>query len=294
MKIVKLSDGLGNQMFQYAFARTLQKLTGDTVLLDRSWFPEFGANSLRRAVPRPFALGAYDLPLAYATLNQVDTTLYGRGFFGNVRRLLHRRPGLVREGNADLSPASLSRFGGNRLFRGFFQSALYPAFVRSELLRDFALAPARIDDANRRLADEMTAHLSVAVHIRRGDYLTENSMKVHGICPMNYYTEAEELICQSTESTPRLYLFSDDPEWVRTHYETKLPFTVVDVNTASQGHFDIYLMSCCRHAIIANSTFSWWGAWLIDKPDKMVIAPRRWFADERSTSDLIPTGWHLL
>lgn len=294
MKIVKLSDGLGNQMFQYAFARTLQKLTGDTVLLDRSWFPEFGENTLRRAVPRPFALGAYDLPLAYATQEQADMIVYGRGLAGKLRHLLHRRPGLVREGRADLSPAALARFGGNRLFRGFFQSASYPAFVRTELLEDFALPPSRIDDANRLLAKEIAAHHSVAVHIRRGDYMKADSQRIHGLCPMAYYAEAEKIICRSTEDTPRLYLFSDDPDWVRGHYETNLPFTVVDVNDASQGHLDIYLMSRCRHAVIANSTFSWWGAWLIEAPGKIVVAPRRWFADGRDASNLIPSGWHLL
>lgn len=294
MKIVKLSDGLGNQMFQYAFARALQKLTGDTVLLDRSWFPEFGENSLRRAVPRPFALGPYALPLAYANRERRDAILYGRGLAGNIRRLLHRRPGLVREGQSDLSPEALHSLEGDFVFRGFFQSAVYPELARPELLADFHLEPGEVDAANRLLAEEMASRLSVAVHIRRGDYLKDDSMQIHGICSAAYYAEAEALLRRTLGETPHLYLFSDDPDWVKTHYRTDCPFTVIDENDASQGHLDIRLMQHCRHAVIANSTFSWWGAWLNDTPGKIVVAPRRWFADGRDTAGLVPSSWHVI
>lgn len=291
MKIVKLSDGLGNQLFQYAFARALEKLTGDTVLLDRSWFPEFGENKLRLAVPRPFALGSYVLPLQYAAKKQSDAIVYGSGLAGTIRRWLHNRPGLLREGRDDLAPDTLCHLQGDRVFRGFFQSATYPEIARRELLGDLALPVEHLDEKNRHLAEEMASRPSVAVHIRRGDYLKEHSMQVHGICSAEYYAEAEARLRQQTGERLHLYLFSDDPEWVRSHYRTENDFTIVDANHTSQGHLDIELMRHCRYAITANSTFSWWGAWLNDAPGRIVIAPRRWFADGRDEGGLCPASW---
>ncbi len=296
MKIVRLTDGLGNQLFQVAFAYALRKLTADEVLLDRSWFPEFGGK-LRKATPRKFGLAPYSgITLPYAQPGQADKLIHGAGPMGAIRKLLHRRPGLLREGRADISPEALSSLKGDWAFRVFAQKALYSDMVRDELLAALTLPTDSLDAANRALAQEMQSRVSVAVHIRRGDYLKDGNIQVHGICSADYYARAEAHIRKEAglSEPPHLYLFSDDPEWVRANYRTDSPFTVVDINDADHGHLDINLMAHCHHAITANSTFSWWGAWLNRNPDKVVATPAHWFADGRETPGLIPPSWHCL
>ncbi len=296
MKIVRLTDGLGNQLFQLAFAYALRKLTGDSVALDRSWFPEFGGK-MRTATPRPFGLAPYTrVEIPCATPAEVDAITHGRGLLGILRKLLHCRPGLLKEGKNDISPEALATLQGDKVLRVFAQKALYPDMVREELLCALSLPEEELDAANRALIEQMRSHTSVAVHIRRGDYLNASVITHHGLCSADYYARAEAHIRQAAELTepPHLYLFSDDPEWVRENYHTDSPFTVVDINDAAHGHLDINLMRHCQHAIIANSTFSWWGAWLIDHPGKVVVAPSHWYANGHSSPGLIPASWHCV
>ncbi len=293
MNIVRLTDGLGNQLFQLAFACALRQLTGESVALDRSWFPEFGGR-IRTATPRHYALAPYTrMNLPCATPKQTHAILYGKGLMGVLRKLLHCRPGLMREGKDDLSPEALAHLHGEHVLRVFAQKALYPELVRGELLQALSLPTEELNAANRALLEQMQSHVSVAVHIRRGDYLEAGALHIHGLCSAEYYAAAEAYIRTQAglSEPPHLYLFSDDPEWVRTNYRTDSPFTVVDVNDAAHGHLDINLMSHCRHAIIANSSFSWWGAWLNNHADKIVVAPSRWFADGRETPGLLPAAW---
>ncbi len=296
MNIVRLTDGLGNQLFQLAFAYALRKLNGSAVALDRSWFPEFGGK-LRRATPRHFALAPYrNVSLPYATAAELNAAMYGKGLTAALRKLFHHRPGLMKEGADDLSPAALSALAGDHVLRVFAQKALYPDLVRDELLHALALPAEELGEANLALAAQMAAAPTIAVHIRRGDYMETEAIRVHGLCSADYYARAEAHIRQAAGLTepPHLYLFSDDPAWVRENYRTDSPFTVVDLNDADHGHCDIHLMSCCHHAITANSTFSWWGAWLNNHPGKIVVAPGMWFADGRDTPGLIPATWQRL
>ncbi len=296
MNIVRLTDGLGNQLFQLAFAYALRHLSESAVALDRSWFPEFGG-TIRTATPRHFSLAPYrNIDLPYASADELDAVLHGRGLMGALRKLLHCRPGLMKEGKDDLSPAALSALAGNHVLRVFAQQARYPELVREALLHALALPEEELGDANLAMAAEMAAQPSVAVHIRRGDYLDAGAIHVHGLCSADYYARAEAHIREAAGLTepPHLYLFSDDSAWVRENYRTDSPFTVVDLNDADHGHCDIHLMSCCHHAITANSSFSWWGAWLNSREGKVVVAPKQWFADGRDTPGLIPDSWQRL
>ncbi|MCD7797834.1 MAG: alpha-1,2-fucosyltransferase [Akkermansiaceae bacterium] len=293
MKIVRLSDGLGNQLFQYAFARALAKRTGDAVLLDRSWFEEFGGRH-RLAVSRSFGLRYFRTALPYAEPDEVNATVYGRGSLGVLRRVLRRRKGLLREGEARLSFERLADMKEDVVIQGWFQQACYPGLVREELLNELLLKPRVFEKRNDCIAEEMAGCASVAVHIRRGDYTTPHSMQVHGLCPPEYYAKALEIVAERTGEPLQLYVFSDDPAWVKENFRSRFPFRLVDFNSLGACHFDIRLMSCCRYAVIANSTFSWWGAWLNARPDKIVVAPERWFADGRRTPGLFPEGWILL
>ncbi len=288
MNIVRLTDGLGNQLFQYAYAVALQYQTGRQVLLDRSWFPEYGGK-LRKAVPRPYALGVYKLRLPMATRLQTEELIYGKGLSGAIRKLLHKKTGLL-QGERLADPLSCA---DNCVVRGFFQQARFAEKVRSQLLEDLSIPETSLNQANRNMLAAMheQGEKTVCVHIRRGDYVREDTQQVHGLCAADYYARAEALIAEKTGHPLHLFIFSDDPDWVRQNYKSKHPFTCVDINSAADGYRDINLMRHCRHAITANSTFSWWGAWLIDNPDKIVVAPQQWRADGSDTSGLLPDSW---
>lgn len=291
MNVVQLTDGLGNQLFQYAFAVALQNHTGRNVLLDCSWFPEFGGK-LRKAVPRPYALGGYDLSLVVASQRLTQELIYGKGMQGWLRKLLHIKRGLIK-GDSVPNPLECA---DNYVIKGFFQQARYAESVRERLLRDLTLPDAGLPQSNLAILESIRSQgeRAVCVHIRRGDYTTAHSQQVHGLCSADYYRRAEEYIATRTNKPLHLFIFSDDPDWVRENYHTPHPFTCVSVNSAADGFRDINLMSHCRHAIIANSSFSWWGAWLIANPQKMVVAPQQWRADGFDTSGLLPDSWMAL
>ena len=135
----------------------------------------------------------------------------------------------------------------------------------------------------------MTDSESVSVHIRRGDYLKKDLRPIYGdICTVDYYHRALEYVHNKIEN-PKIFMFSDDMQWVK---DNLLEPGMILVNEMSEwdGMTDMYLMTQCRHHIIANSSFSWWGAWLGDNPDKIVVAPVRWF-NNHSQTDMICKEW---
>ena len=292
MNIVQITDGLGNQLFQYAFALALQKATGREVMLDRSWFPEFG-NKLRKATPRAWAIGVYSLRLPIVSPEFTNEIIYGKpGIIASLHRLLHKRKGLIKADQLT-NPFDCP---DSKVLKGFFQKAAYIQPVRDEILADTTLNEEKLNQANKEMLRQIRSaspKAAVMVHIRRGDYVSENHINVFGVCPPEYYARAEALIAQKTGKPLHLFIFSDDPEWVKENYKTEHEFTCVDINTGADGYLDINLMRHCNHAIIANSSFSWWGAYLISSHDKVVVAPERWRADNHDVSGLIPEDWYL-
>jgi hypothetical protein len=133
---------------------------------------------------------------------------------------------------------------------------------------------------------------AVSLHVRRGDYASNPvTNQYHGTCSLRYYLDAVSTLV-SLGVQPRLFVFSDDIPWAQASLRFDFPVTFVGHNPASADHEALRLMSMCRHHIIANSSFSWWGAWLGSHPDKVVIAPRKWFnGATHDTRDLIPASW---
>lgn len=132
---------------------------------------------------------------------------------------------------------------------------------------------------------------SVSVHVRRGDYVTLASASAyHGLCTLDYYHRAIRHVAERV-ANPTLFVFSDDPEWTKANLHSPFPTHYVDHNPAGKAFQDLRLMSLCRHHILANSSFSWWGAWLSRSNGGLVIAPERWYAVNRPTPDLIPARW---
>jgi hypothetical protein len=175
---------------------------------------------------------------------------------------------------------------------GYWQSERYFADIADQLRQDFTLR-APPDAANAAmLAQIQAAPAAVSLHVRRGDYVSNpTTAQYHGVCSLAYYHAAIDYIAAQV-AQPHYFLFTDDPAWVADNLKSNFPTTLVQINSADRGMCDMALMRACRHHIIANSSFSWWGAWLNPAPDKLVVAPQKWFSGAgHSTADLVPASW---
>jgi hypothetical protein len=182
---------------------------------------------------------------------------------------------------------------GNVYLAGYWQSEKYFKEIEDIIRRDFCLK-SEPGPENAAMADEIKGVPSVCVHVRRTDYVTDpRTNQHHGTCSPEYYRNAACLV-GSQVSNPHFFVFSDEPDWARANLELPVPTTFVTHNGSEKGYEDLRLMALCQHYIIANSSFSWWGAWL-GNSGGIVVAPKRWFNTEgRDTRDLIPAGWARL
>jgi hypothetical protein len=158
----------------------------------------------------------------------------------------------------------------------YWQSERYFADIAGVVRREFA-AKEPSDRENEALAAAIDAVNSVSLHVRRGDYVDDpTTHRYHGICAPDYYQRAVDHI-SSRAGVSHLFLFSDDQQWTRANLRFAFPTTFVGSNSPDCGYRDTVLMARRRHHIIANSSFSWWGAWLNPSRDKIVVAPQQWF-----------------
>ncbi len=288
MITVYLNGGLSNQMFNYAAARALAVKYQTEVRLDLRWFDqEFGPGSTQRF----YELEAFTFPRRTYRASKIERFLQRQ----NVLPVFRENNFNVVTGVSDsinYDPSFESVPDGARLY-GYFHSYKYFQNIEDIIRQDFEwVKPAR--GKNKKLLDKIIAdRSSVSVHIRRGDYVHHPVMaKVHGALSINYYMEALGLVKKSIKN-PHLYVISDDPDWCKQHIKLPAPTTYVDHN--SDGTEDMRLMKSCRHNILANSSFSWWSAWLNTNPKKIIVAPKQWQADSKQTfNDLIPPNWHRL
>ena len=287
MIISCLYGGLGNQLFQYAAGRSLAAKHQTSLHLDVSMF---GKEPLRRYVLDHFLIRA-------TILSDAERMSLGlpSGQDGRLRRVVQRLAGLsaapmIEERDYGFSPDVLDAPSFCCL-RGYFQSPRYFEMIEEQIRLELVVSDALVG-RNREIATQVGATTAVAVHVRRGDYATNaHTNKYHGTCGPDYYALAEKLLREKLVE-PHLFVFSDDPDWAEENLHFVSPATFLRHNDPKHDYEDLRLMSLCRHHIIANSTFSWWGAWLCVHPDKIVVAPRNWFGEAGlSTSDLIPRSW---
>lgn len=289
MIIVRLTGGLGNQMFQYGAGRRLALHTGAELKLDTSAYATLP--------DREYALGAFPIRAELAGREEIERLTEPTWAARLGGRVLGRRPrppaSHVREPDWSFHPEILE-LGDGVYLEGYWQSERYFSDVADTIRRELA-PPASRAEVDRRLADRIEATEAVSVHVRRGDYLTSKiARETLGPCGRDYYRRAVELISQRL-AAPHAFLFSDDPDWVRDNLELPWPRTVVGADEPRAADRDLALMSRCRHHIIANSSFSWWGAWLGEADGSVVVAPRRWFArEDLSSRDLVPGRWERL
>lgn len=289
MIIVQLIGGLGNQMFQYAAGRRLAHIHNTELHLDLT---RFISDSLRDYGLDKFRINAKivspDL-LKQVQFSRLDTLRI------EITNLYSKKTGFqfVKEQSFDFNKQVLS-LPNNVYLEGFWQSEKYFKDIQGILEQEFSIKDEQ-DRANRKLAELIHSTESVNLHIRRGDYISNPATnEFHGTCSLDYYHRALEKLTKTVKK-PHLFIFSDDPEWVRSNLHVVYPSTLVEINGPEKDYEDMRLMSLCNHHIIANSSFSWWGAWLCKNPDKQVYAPKNWFnSSDYNTKDLIPENWHRI
>ncbi len=280
MMIVRLIGGLGNQLFQYSVAKHLSIRNGIPLKIDTGCFEQLEGRS--------YKLNYYKITDAIASPAEVDSfikyydsdTLFAKLY----RKLQNRKPKYKRRyykegGYWNYEPA-LMKITSSVFLEGFWQHHKYFEEIDPKVLEYFSLRE-EYQPANSAIISAIQQDKSaVSIHIRRGDYVSDpNNLNFFGVMPLEYYHKAVNYIDNKVDS-PTYYIFSDDLNWVRDHLKLKAPMVFVDIDGGTKDYLELYAMSQCRHHIIANSSFSWWGAHLNKNPDKLVIAPQKWVAVE--------------
>ena len=288
MIVSKLIGGLGNQLFQYAVARQLAHIHNTSVLLD---IHQFETYKLHKYSLQPFKINASLISKKqlekYTQLGAMER------FKAKIRKRTPARPkNFIKEKHYHFDPKILD-CSDNVYLDGYWQSEKYFKNISNILKKE--LTPINEQTGKDKIiADQILSSNSVSIHLRRGDYITNSRTKdYHGNCTIEYFLECIENIAGKVFDL-KFFVFSDDPGWCHENLKIQYPITIVDHNTADYNYQDLRLMSQCKHNIIANSSFSWWGAWLNNNPKKIVYGPKNWFNHPKNdTRDLIPADWFI-
>lgn len=289
MIVSKIVGGLGNQMFQYAAARALSLNLKVKLGLDVN---EFAKYSMHQGFELGRVFGLNTLCLSDVELHK----LFGWRVNPTAQRLAARWPyfpmvdkRIVIEPHLDFWPGMVD-VPSHAYLRGYWQSERYFQMHEDTIRSEFQFKKPLLGEALH-WSERMKAVSSVSVHIRRGDYVSNQfNMAYHGACSLDYYQRAVTSI-EAQVDQPEYFVFSDDLDWARQNFKLDHQVHFVDGNKGDTSFLDMQLMSICRHHIIANSSFSWWAAWLNNRKDKLVIAPARWYVKKPTPVGLIPNRW---
>lgn len=281
MKVVEIRGGLGNQMFQYAFYLALKHKYKD-VFCDINQFKHYNY-SLHNG---------YELAQLFAVKPELISIEQQKAMFGRnklFRRLafkwFHQYKQVVIEKGLGFSPRYLQDYG-NVFLRGYWQSEKYFTDVKDIVRQTFRFP--QLAEKNADKLSKLANYNLIAVHVRRGDYV--NHPLYEGICILDYYQQAIAYMSHHVDN-PYFIFFSDDPNWCQQQFQMD-NMCIVDWNAGGNSYQDMQMMSLCQHNIIANSSFSWWGAWLNDHVSKIVISPKKWLNDDKAcVDDIIPQTW---
>ncbi len=276
MIIIKTIGGLGNQLFQYALGRRLSLERNTELFFDATWY--------EKPPNRKYSLDKFHTSGAVAT--KTDSKKRKPRLLDVILPINKKR--YIRE-QSFLFDKKILSVGKDVYLDGYWQSPKYFESIEDILKKDLVLKEPQGEE-NEDMRKKIYSVNSVSLHVRRGDFLAEKNKKTYTDCGPEYYQSAVNYIFKQTGEI-ELFVFSDDPEWVKENLHTGHPTTFV-----SSHHFTDYqelnLMRSCKHNITANSTFSWWGAWLNPNPKKIVVTPKQWFVPMgRNGEDLIPATW---
>lgn len=276
MVIVNISYGLGNQMCQYAAARALALRTKSSLILDASYFKN--NKKYRHEI---YGLDFFELPKP--KIKNPKFSYYLKGII--IKLKLSRIALYITDTE---SPAIISCKSKIIYLDGIFLSEKYFTDCAAIIRTDFTFK--NIDEKNLQLGKQLAEYTSISVHIRRGEFVIKEQ---YGTSPLEYYQKAIDYLTSKFPDS-HWYFFSDDINWVRENLPKPENTNYISHNTGADSYKDMYLMSQCKHNIIANSSFSWWGAWLNANPGKIVIAPVDWLAKQGIKSKtLVPENWLL-
>ncbi len=286
--------GLGNQMSQYAAGRQAAIRNKTDLKLDLSWYDDPGPDTKRE-----YLLKYFNISAQIASEAEIKKLKGIRGSFWE-KVVATRFPSLLKVGRSYLLENTTGAYDrkflevrDNTYLEGWWQCEKYFKEI-GETIRKELTIKTKPNAANAKMLKEIGGSVSVSLHIRRGDYVSnKNYTKFHGVCGLDYYRRAVSYLSKRVKS-PVFFVFSDDPEWVKKNLKLKYPTVCVAHNLGKNDYEDIRLMSNCRHNIVANSSFSWWGAWLNPNPQKIIIAPKRWYADpgvKKKDREIVPKSW---
>lgn len=286
MIIVQLKGGLGNQLFQYAAGLSLASLHNVEVKVDISALkkPDEEIGTFRN-----FDLQYIKVPPTIATQVQIAEFVKSNIVTTAFQKLLlpYKRK-IYKESSFNFDP-NFYNAGNNLYLKGYRQSEEYFKNIKEAIRKAFELQPQLINHL-KETAKYLQSTNSIAVHVRRGDYADKKVTDYHGMIAMEYYEAAIKYIQQ--QINPNFYFFTDDVVWLRANMQLPANAEIYSGAISNNQYEDFYLMSQCNNQVIANSSFSWWAAWMNPNPNKIVIAPKKWFNNPRlNTADLIPKGW---
>lgn len=304
MIITTLTGGLGNQMFQYAIGKKLALKHKTILKLKFTYFP---GDTFRE-----YALGCFNIEENFASEEEIKIEEVKRKnvikkiihkispYFRSrlktiIKNLIYKITPLknslyIREKHFHFNPRVLEA-PDNVLLYGCWQSEKYFKDIEDIIRQEFTLKDSdQLPENTQEFINLMKSTESVSIHFRRRDYLKKRNLLYHGLCSLDYYYRAINYLTKLIKN-PHFFIFSDDIGWVKNNFKISYPITFIFQENFKDYH-ELILMSKCKHHIIANSSFSWWGAWLGNNPNKIVIAPQKWFNDPSiNTNDLIPETW---
>ncbi|GAB2528232.1 alpha-1,2-fucosyltransferase [Spirosoma aerophilum] len=287
MIISKITSGLGNQLFQYALARHLAIKNNTPLYLDLSFFDMENPNN----TVRKFKLDQFSID--YKTISRTKSIYWSKATKLFPNRSLSPLFVWHKEPYHHYNDSVLATKAGCITLQGYWQSEKYFGAVADIIRQDLVFKANTDADFLRYKQAILASEMPVCVHIRRGDYVHHPEFsQTFGFIGLDYYQKGIEIM-KNRYPNCAFFVFSDDKKWVNENFSFLENYTFVDNKGPNSDISDLQLMSLCRHNIIANSSYSWWGAWLNSNSEKLVIAPQRWYKNkpEIDTKDMIPASW---
>lgn len=276
--VVQLKGGLGNQMFQYAAGRCLSVLHKVPLALDK------GSYEPRQA--GMYGLGGLSVDALEATPGMIPRPGFAEKVINRLAPVPMRR--IFKESSLEFDP-DFFKIKPPVYLKGYWQSWKYFEPVKDVIRQDFRFS-AGFSETIMAKAAALRETESVAVHFRRGDYTNPGTASFHGACEPAYYEAAVKRFPGAT-----FYIFTNDPEWVKNNLPAGISYEIPSGSLTHTQYEDLFLMSQCRHQVIANSSFSWWAAWLNGYAQKQVVAPLKWYArEDLNVQHLVPPGWQRI
>ena len=291
MIIIRLEGGIGNQLFQYATGKALALRLNTEIILDISSLNRINSNITKRE---------------YELFNfQIDSNLYSKSFLTSFKFSQFFPSSIIgwnvyKEVGRNFNPEFLELKDKTYLI-GYWQSFKYFSQISTQLMQE--LMPKKsLSDYSQDLVNNIKNSESVALHVRRGDYASsKTSNALHGCLPFNYYISAIKKM-RITHKHCKFFIFSDDIKWCKYNLSfINSDVIIVEGNDNSNAWQDLILMSYCKHHILANSSFSWWGAWIADQryqtDERTVLTPKNWFVTEAENinlADRFPSHWQII